>query len=72
MAQIKSQNSNLKRNRAHGFRKRMKTADGRKVLSRRRRKGRKKLSVSQERKWKQLGNPSRNRVNHGPGGLTLG
>jgi large subunit ribosomal protein L34 len=49
--------SNLKRNRTHGFRSRMKTSDGRKVLSRRRRKGRAKLSVSDERKVKELGSP---------------
>lgn len=70
MAQIKTQNSNLKRNRSHGFRKRMKTADGRKVLSRRRRKGRTKLSVSQERRWKELGSPRKTRPNRGPGGQT--
>ena len=40
------------RAKSHGFRAKMKTAGGRAVLSRRRAKGRKKLSTTDERKGK--------------------
>jgi large subunit ribosomal protein L34 len=36
---------NKRRKRVHGFRKRMKTVSGRKIIKRRRSKGRKRLGV---------------------------
>jgi large subunit ribosomal protein L34 len=44
------QPSKVKKNRTHGFRRRMKSAGGRSVLNRRRAKGRRRLAASAPKK----------------------